>query len=144
MTILSSLLKIVGYHSTNYGYTLLEILHWLFSKSSHNFLSLIQGPVMKLRVQPTFHVCSFYLEHLLCIWIRPSSTPLSQTIAFALDTLLILVWMSNLDILLLDWKLLEAQGWITLKNTCICAEWLVLMLLDLFLVNTSKKKKKSF
>lgn len=43
---------------------------------------------------------------------------------FELDTLLIPVWMTNINIFLLDWKLLEAQGWIILENICISAEWL--------------------
>lgn len=51
-TALPSSLKIilVG-HQTDYSYSLLETLHWLLSKSPYNFLSLLQGPVMKFKFQ---------------------------------------------------------------------------------------------
>lgn len=68
--VLSSPLKIsLAGHQTDYGYSLLETLYWFFNKSSHNFLSLFQGPVMKFRFQPTFHVCftDMKFTHLSCV-----------------------------------------------------------------------------
>lgn len=65
IAVLSNPLKIslAGLY-TDYSYTLLETLHWLFSKSSHNFLSLLQGPVMKFRFQPKFHFSFCHQDHL--------------------------------------------------------------------------------
>ena len=65
-TALSSSLKIilVG-HQTDYGYSLLETLHWLLSKSPYNFLSLLQGPVMKFNFQ--LHLASVPATMSTCV-----------------------------------------------------------------------------